>query len=246
MIEVAKAHERTCQEYQIHKQVHSMTPPPVTTPILCYKQALCQSLFSKALPRKPVANADALTTTGNAQCMGLHAATVARRTTGFSNAEALGGGSVHLVAHPLWKATTDNEDSAASSSTKAGDKEEEAKSSRDPLQEARYEEESHKIATLTVTEFLSGPAHPPKVTGLGNEVVSMKADLLRPQHPPKTTGEQFINTFTCDALTNSGNEEYNLTSNKGKAYTDTDSDGKTEIITDFTCKFKGKLIAMEV
>ena len=28
MIEVAKAHERTCQEYQIHKQ------PPVTTPIL--------------------------------------------------------------------------------------------------------------------------------------------------------------------------------------------------------------------
>ena len=37
-----------------------------------------------------------------------------------------------------------------------------------------------------------------------------------------------------------------LPSNKGKAYTDTDSDGKTEIITDITCKFKGKLIAMEV
>ena len=33
---------------------------------------------------------------------------------------------------------------------------------------------------------------------------------------------------------------------QGKAYTDTDSDGKTEIITDITCKFKGKLIAMEV
>ena len=33
---------------------------------------------------------------------------------------------------------------------------------------------------------------------------------------------------------------------KGRAYTDTDSDGKTEIITDITCKFKGKLIAMEV
>ena len=27
MIEVAKAHERTCQEYQIHKQAHSMAPP---------------------------------------------------------------------------------------------------------------------------------------------------------------------------------------------------------------------------
>ena len=35
MIEVAKAHERNCQEYQIHKQAHSMgAPPPVTTPIL--------------------------------------------------------------------------------------------------------------------------------------------------------------------------------------------------------------------
>ena len=27
MIEVAKAHERTCQEYQIHKQAHSMANP---------------------------------------------------------------------------------------------------------------------------------------------------------------------------------------------------------------------------
>ena len=49
-----------------------------------------------------------------------------------------------------------------------------------------------------------------------------------------------------NALTSSGNEEYNLPSNQGKAFTDTDSDGKTEIITDITCKFKGKLIAMEV
>ena len=91
-----------------------------------------------------------------------------------------------------------------------------------------------------VTEFLPGPAHPPKVTGLGIEVVSMNADLLRPTHPPKTTGEQFINTFACDAFTSSHNEEYSLPSSKGKAYTD------TEIITDITCKFKGKLIAMEV
>ena len=79
-----------------------------------------------------------------------------------------------------------------------------------------------------VTEFLPGPTHPPKVTGLGNKVVSMKADLLRPADPSKTAGEQFINTFMCDALTSSGNEEYSPPSNKGKAYTDTDSDGKTD------------------
>ncbi|MCG8621906.1 MAG: hypothetical protein MJE68_07915, partial [Proteobacteria bacterium] len=31
-----------------------------------------------------------------------------------------------------------------------------------------------------------------------------------------------------------------------KAYTDTDSDGKTEIITDLKCKYKGKVLSMEV
>ena len=74
----------------------------------------------------------------------------------------------------------------------------------------------------------------------------MNADLPRPAHPPKVSGEQFYNTFACDALISNGNELYDPPSNKGKAYTDMDSDGKTEIITDITCKFKGKLIAMEV
>ena len=106
-----------------------------------------------------------------------------------------------------------------------------------------------KTNALTVTG-LSGSQHPPKVDGLeGDETkesVSMNADLSRPAHPPKVSGEQFYNTFTCDALISNGNELYDPPSNKGKAYTDTDSDGKTEIITDITCKFKGKLIAMEV
>ena len=102
---------------------------------------------------------------------------------------------------------------------------------------------------LTVTG-LSGSQHPPKVDGPGgNETkgsVSMNADLPRPAQPPKVSGEQFYNTFTCDALISNGNELYDPPSNKGKAYTDADSDGKTDIITDITCKFKGKLIAMEV
>ena len=74
----------------------------------------------------------------------------------------------------------------------------------------------------------------------------MNTGLPRPAHPPKVSGGQFYNTFSCDALISNGNELYDPPSNKGKAYTDTDSDGKTEIITDITCKFKGKLIAMEV
>ena len=71
--------------------------------------------------------------------------------------------------------------------------------------------------------------------------------IFQDQHtPPKVSGEQINNTFACDALISNGNELHDPPSNKGKAYTDTDSDGKTEIITDIICKFKGKLIAMEV
>ena len=99
---------------------------------------LCQSLFRKALPKKPVANVDALITTRNVQHMGLHAATVVRRTTVLSNVEALGGGSVHLVTHHPWKGyIRDIKDSAADSLTKAGDNEEEATSSRDSLPNRR-------------------------------------------------------------------------------------------------------------
>ena len=134
MIEVAKAHERACQEYQIHKQAHSMAPP-VTTPIFCYKQVLCRSLFRKTLPRKPVVSADAHLTMGNAQHMGLHVASMVSRTTGLSNVEAPGGGTVQLVTHPPWEGhnKTDNEDTVASNSTKAGDAEEATNSSSDPL-----------------------------------------------------------------------------------------------------------------
>ena len=49
----------------------------------------------------------------------------------------------------------------------------------------------------------------------------MNADLSRPAHPPKVSGEQFHNTFACDALISNGNELYDPPSNKGKAYTDT-------------------------
>ena len=106
-----------------------------------------------------------------------------------------------------------------------------------------------KVNALTVTG-LSGPQQPPKVDGLGGnetkEFVSMKAGLSRPAQPPKVSGEPIINTFACDASTSNGNGLYEPGRNQGKAYTDTYSDGKTEIITDITCKFKGKLIAMEV
>ena len=51
MIEVAKAHERTCQEYQIQKQAHSMAPPSNYSNPLMQTNALSKS-FQKGPPKK--------------------------------------------------------------------------------------------------------------------------------------------------------------------------------------------------
>ena len=51
MIEVAKAHKRTCQEYQIHKQAHSMAPPSNYSNPLIQTNALLKS-FQKDPPKK--------------------------------------------------------------------------------------------------------------------------------------------------------------------------------------------------
>ena len=52
MIEVAKAHERTCKEYQMHKQAHSMAPPSnsYSNPLI-QTRALLKS-FQKGPPKK--------------------------------------------------------------------------------------------------------------------------------------------------------------------------------------------------
>ena len=52
MIEVAKAYERTCQEYQIHKQAHSMAPSSnsYSNPLI-QTSALSKS-FQKGPPKK--------------------------------------------------------------------------------------------------------------------------------------------------------------------------------------------------
>ena len=99
-----------------------------------------------------MANADTLTTMGNAQLTVLHAASVASKITGPSNVEALGGGTVQLVAHPPQEGhRIDNNSSAASMPTKAGDVEE-ASSNTDLLPtrsqaKAVDEEESHSRQT---------------------------------------------------------------------------------------------------
>ena len=72
------------------------------------------------------------------------------------------------------------------------------------------------------------------------------AGLSRPALPPKDAGEPFINSFMCDTLSSIGIEEYDDCNKIYKVYMDTDSDGKTEIITDINVKFQGKAIEMKV
>ena len=74
-----------------------------------------------------MASVDAHTAMGNAQPSEQHAVSVARRTTGFSNVEALGGGTVCQDGHPPQEgqSSRDKEDTVESHSTKAGDKEDE-------------------------------------------------------------------------------------------------------------------------
>ena len=60
------------------------------------------------------------------------------------------------------------------------------------------------------------------------------------------TGKLCSNPFICYALGNGNGSEVDDSNKKYRVYTDTDIDGKTEIITDINCKFKGKVFAMEV
>ena len=257
MIEVAKAHERTCQEYQIHKQAHSMANPSnsYANPLI-QTNALSKS-FQKGPPRKTCGKYGCSHSHGDCPAYGTTCSKCGRPNHWAQQCRSSGRRN-SSTSHSPSPGRPQNRQRCSSGNKppnkgKGRGRGENVKQRSTPKRpgsgRGRGGGKPFKMNALTVTG-LSGSQHPPKVDGPeGDETkesVSMEADLSRPAHPPKVSGEQFHNTFVCDALTSNGNELYDPPSNKGKAYTDTDSDGKTEIITDITCKFKGKLIAMEV
>ena len=256
MIEVAKAHEMTCQEYQIHKQAHSMANPSYSySNPLIQTNALSKS-FQKGPPKKTCGKCGHSHNHGDCpahettcgKCGHLNHWAQQCRSSGRRNSST---GRSPSPGRPQnrQRRFSGNKTSKGKGRGRGGNNKQRSTPKRPGNGHGRGGGKPFKMNALTVTG-LSGSQHHPKVDGLGGyetkESVSMNADLPRPAHPPKVSGEQFYNTFTCDALISNGNELYDPPSNKGKAYTDTDCDGKTEIITDITCKFKGKLIAMEV
>ena len=257
MIEVAKAHERTCQEYQIHKQAHSMANPSnsYANPLM-QTNALSKS-FQKGPPRKTCGKCRCSHSHGDCPAYGTTCSKCGRpnhwaqqcRSSGRRNSSTGRSPSPGRPQNRQRRSSGNKPPNKGKGRGRGGNIKQRSTPKRPGSGRGRGGGKPFKTNALTVTG-LSGSQHPPKVDGPeGDETkesVSMNADLSRPAHPPKISGEQFHNTFACDALISNGNELYDPPSNKGKAYTDMDSDGKTEIITDITCKFKGKLIAMEV
>ena len=256
MIEVAKAHERTCQEYQIHKQAHSMANPSnsYANPLI-QTNALSKS-FQKGPPKKTCGKCGRSHSHGDCPAYGTTCSKCGWpnhwaqqcRSSGRRNSST---GRSPSPGRPQngQRRSSGNKPNKGRGRGRGGNNKQRSTPKRPGSGHGRGGGKPFKTNALTVTG-LSGSQHPPKVDGPeGDETkesVSMNADLSRPAHSPKVSGEQFYNTFACDALSRNGNELYDPPTNKGKAYTDTDSDGKTEISTDITCKFKGKLIAMEV
>ena len=72
MIEVAKAHERTCQEYQIHKQAHSVAPPSNSYFNPLIQTNASSKSFQKGPPKK---------TCGKCRCSHSHGDCPAHGTT---------------------------------------------------------------------------------------------------------------------------------------------------------------------
>ena len=254
MIEVAKAHERTCQEYQIHKQAHSMANPSnsYANPLI-QTNALSKS-FQKGPPRKTCGKCGRSHSHGDCPAYGTTCSKCGQpnhwaqqcRSSGRRNSST---GCSPSPGRPQNRQRCSSGNKPPKGRGRGGNPKQRSTPRWPASGHGRGGGKPFKTNALTVTG-LSGSQHPPKVESPEGdetkEFVSMNADLPRPAHPPKVSGEQFNNTFACDALISNGNELYDPPSNKGKAYTDTDSDGKTEIITDIICKFKGKLIAMEV
>ena len=257
MIKVAKAHERTCQEYQIHKQAHSMANPSnsYANPLI-QTNALSKS-FQKGPPRKTCGKCGRSHSHGDCPAYGTTCSKCGRpnhwaqqcRSSGRRNSSTGRSPSPGRPQNRQRCTSGNKQPNKGKGRGRGANVKQRSTPKRPGSGHGRGGGKPFKTNALTVTG-LPGSQHPPKVDGPGKdetkEYVSMDADLARPAHPPKVSGEQFHNTFACDALISNGNELYDPPSNKGKAYTDTDSDGKTEIITDITCKFKGKLIAMEV
>ena len=215
MIEVAKAHERTCQEYQIHKQAHSMANPSnsYSNPLI-QTNALSKS-FQKGPPKKTCGKCGCSHSHGDcpahgttcSKCGHLNHWAQQCKSSGRRNSST---GCSPSLGRPQNRETLQRQQAKQRQRTRKRRKHQaeiySQKARQWPWQRRRktlQDERTDSYWSFRITT-------PPKVDGPeGDETkesVSMNADLPRPAHPPKVSGEQFYNTFVCDALISNGNE----------------------------------------
>ena len=134
MIEVAKAHERTCQEYQIHKQAHSVAARSnsYSNPLI-QTNALSKS-FQKGPPKKTCGKCGCSHSHGDCPVHGTTCSKCGHLNHWAQQCRSSGRRTAQPVTHPPWEGhRIDRDASVATSQTKAEDMEEEVVASRNLL-----------------------------------------------------------------------------------------------------------------
>ena len=204
MIEVAKAHERTCQEYQIHKQAHSTANPSnsYSNPLI-QTNALSKS-FQKGPPKKTCGKCGHSHSHGDCPAYGTTCSKFGHKNHWAQQCRSSGRRNSSTGHSPSpgrpqnrQRRFSGNKPNKGRGQGRGGNIKQKSTPKRPGSGNGRGGGKPFKTNALTVTG-LSGSQHPPKVDGPeGDETkesVSMNADLPRPAHPPKVSGEQFINT----------------------------------------------------
>ena len=135
MIEVAKAHKRTCQEYQIHKQAHSMANPSnsYANPLI-QTNALSKS-FQKGPPKKTCGKCGRSHSHGDCPAYGTTCSKCGWPNQWAQQCRSSGrrNSSTGRSPSPGRPQDIDRDASVATRPAKAKDEEEEETTSRDPL-----------------------------------------------------------------------------------------------------------------
>ena len=185
MIEVAKAHERTCQEYQMHKQAHSGGASNYINPLL-QTSALSKS-FQRHPPKRPCGKCGRSHGHGDCPAQGAtcnscgkknHWSTVCRTRRHSST------GCSPSPGRPQQRQRRPSGKQFKKGKGGPGNKQHYGKKTGTP--KTPYKPKTHKAYSLKVTEpQLATLAHPPKVSG----VVSMEETVkqVKPAGLSKTS-----------------------------------------------------------
>ena len=133
MIEVAKSHERTCQEYQIHKQAHSMANPSnsYSNPLI-QTNALSKS-FQKGPPKKTCRKCRCSHSHGDCLAYGTTCSKCGHQNHWAQQCRSSERRNSSTSCSPSPERPQNRDASATTSHTKAEDEEEEPMSSRNLL-----------------------------------------------------------------------------------------------------------------